>query len=119
MGGLADALLPAAVSPAAALLLVLASFLTSGFTAAFGLGGGVAMLALLGLFLPVAALIPVHGAVQLGSNAGRAWHQRSFIRWPVVLPFIAGSLPGAVAGGMLVVEVPDGALKLVLGLFIL
>ena len=29
------------------------------------------MLALMGLFVPVAALIPVQGAVQLGSNTGR------------------------------------------------
>lgn len=119
MSELAAMLLPAILSPEAALLLVLASFFTSGFTAAFGLGGGVAMLALLGLFLPVAALIPVHGAVQLGSNAGRAWHQRASIRWPIVIPFVAGSLPGAIAGGLLVVELPDAALKLVLGIFIL
>ena len=69
--------LPEGIGVGAALLLVVASFFTSALTAAFGVGGGVAMLALMGLFVPVAALIPVHGTVQLGSNTGRAWHQRA------------------------------------------
>lgn len=112
-------LLPAGIGPAVAGLLVAASFLTSALTAAFGVGGGVAMLALLGLFVPVASLIPVHGAVQLGSNSGRAWHQRASIRRAVALPFVAGSLVGAVAGAFLVVQIPDAWLKVVLGVFII
>lgn len=112
-------LLPQDVSPAAAALLVGASAFTSALTAAFGVGGGVAMLALMGLFIPVAALIPVHGAVQLGSNTGRAWHQRDHVRWDVATPFIAGSAIGGVAGVFLVVQLPDALLKIVLGGFIL
>lgn len=113
------ALLPDAVSASAALLLVAASFFTSAFTAAFGLGGGVAMLALLGVFLPVSALIPVHGAVQLGSNTGRAWHQRAHIRTAIAAPFLIGSVAGAAVGALLVVQLPDAVLKLALGMFIL
>jgi len=112
------ALLPEGIGPAVAALLVAASFFTSALTAAFGVGGGVAMLALLGLFVPVAALIPVHGAVQLGSNSGRAWHQRASIRMAVALPFLAGTLVGAFAGAFLVVQIPDAWLKVGLGLFI-
>lgn len=77
------------------------------------------MLALMGLFLPVVALIPVHGAVQLGSNTGRAWHQRAHIRAEIALPFIFGSLAGAAAGAFFVVQLPDALLKLILGLFII
>lgn len=115
----AAAFLPSGLAPAAAAFLVVASFFTSALTAAFGVGGGVAMLALMGLFLPVAALIPVHGAVQLGSNTGRAWRQRAAIRFDVALPFVAGSLAGAAAGALLVVQLPDAVLKVVLGLFII
>jgi uncharacterized protein len=114
----AAALLPAQFPPAAAALLVVASFFTSALTAAFGVGGGVAMLALMGLFMPVAALIPVHGAVQLGSNTGRAWHQRAHIRLDIALPFVAGSIVGAIAGVVFVVQLPDAVLKIVLGCFI-
>jgi uncharacterized membrane protein YfcA len=113
------ALLPAGLEPWAAAVLIVASFFTSALTAAFGVGGGVAMLALMGLFVPVAALIPVHGAVQLGSNSGRAWRQRENIRAHVARPFIAGSVVGAIAGAFLVVQLPDAALKLTLGVFIL
>jgi uncharacterized membrane protein YfcA len=113
------ALLPEGLSAAIAVLLILASFFTSALTAAFGVGGGVAMLALMGLFVPVAALIPVHGAVQLGSNTGRAWHQRANVRMDVAIPFIAGSIVGAIGGAFLVVQLPDALLKLVLGGFII
>ena len=112
-------LLPEGLAVWAALLLIVASFFTSALTAAFGVGGGVAMLALLGLFVPVAALIPVHGAVQLGSNTGRAWHQRANIRRDIALPFVAGSVVGAIAGAFIVVQLPDTVLKLVLGAFII
>jgi uncharacterized membrane protein YfcA len=112
-------LLPAGMEPWVAALLVVASFFTSAITAAFGIGGGIAMLALMGLFVPVASLIPVHGAVQLGSNTGRAWHQRAFVRLDVAKPFIAGTVVGAIFGVFLVVQLPDALLKLVLGGFIL
>ena len=112
------ALLPDGIGTGAAALLVVASFFTSALTAAFGVGGGVAMLALMGLFIPVAALIPVHGAVQLGSNTGRAWHQRAHVRRDIFGPFLAGSLVGAAAGAFFVVQLPDALLKLVLGTFI-
>lgn len=112
------ALIPDGLGVTAAAFLVIASFFTSALTAAFGVGGGVAMLALLGIFIPVAALIPVHGAVQLGSNTGRAWQQRAHVRMEVAAPFIAGSLLGAVAGAFVVVQLPDALLKLALGAFI-
>lgn len=111
-------LLPDGLGAGAATLLVVASFFTSALTAAFGLGGGLAMMALMGLFVPVAALIPVHGAVQLGSNTGRAWHQRAHIRRDLFGPFLVGSLIGAVVGALIVVRLPDALLKLVLGCFI-
>lgn len=112
------AALPDGLGPGASLLLVAASFFTSALTAAFGVGGGVAMLVLMGLFLPVAALIPVHGAVQLGSNTGRAWLQRAHVRRDIAVPFVIGSLVGAALGAIVVVQLPDALLKLVLGAFI-
>lgn len=114
-----EGLLPTGVGPGAAALLVAASFFTSALTASFGVGGGIAMLALLGVFVPVAVLIPVHGAVQLGSNSGRAWVQRAFIRWGVAAPFIAGSVVGAIIGAFVVVQLPDAVLKIALGTFII
>lgn len=111
--------LPQGLDPLVAGLLVIASAFTSALTAAFGVGGGIAMLTLMGLFVPVAALIPVHGAVQLGSNSGRAWHQRANVRMDVAAPFIAGSVVGAIIGALVVIQLPDALLKLVLGIFVI
>lgn len=113
------AFLPEGLDPLIAVVLVIASAFTSALTAAFGVGGGIAMLTLMGLFVPVAALIPVHGAVQLGSNTGRAWHQRANVRMDVAAPFIAGSVVGAVIGAFVVIQLPDALLKLVLGAFVI
>lgn len=77
------------------------------------------MLALMGLFVPVSALIPVHGVVQLGSNTSRAFRMREHVRRDIFGPFLVGSLLGAVAGAMFVVQLPDAILKVVLGTFIL
>lgn len=111
--------LPGEISPAIAIALCAASFLTSGFTAAFGIGGGVSLMALMGFLLPVGVLIPVHGVVQLGSNTGRALVQRAHVRWPVLWMFLAGAAIGALAGARFVIELDDAVLKVVLGMFIL
>ncbi len=112
------ALVPADLSALAAGVLIVASFFTSALTAAFGVGGGLAMLALMGMVMPVAVLIPVHGVVQLGSNTGRALHQRAHIRWALFGPFVIGAAAGSLAGGAVVLELPDALLKIVLGVFV-
>lgn len=111
--------LPDGISAAVAALLVAASFFTSAVTASFGIGGGVMMLALMGLFVPVAALIPVQGLVQFGSNAGRTYVQRAHVNKTFLAPFLAGSIAGAAIGAMTVVQLPDVLMKIVLGAFIL
>lgn len=111
-------LLPDGIAVWAAILLCAASFLTSGLTAAFGIGGGVTLLALMALILPVGALIPIHGVVQFGSNAGRAWIRRSDINWRAMLYFLAGAIAGSAAGAQFVVNLHDGLLKVLLGVFI-
>jgi uncharacterized membrane protein YfcA len=114
----AGALLPDAISVATAGFLVVASIFTSAVTAAFGVGGGIMMLVLMGLFMPVAALIPVHGVVQLGSNAGRAFHMRKSTVPSMILPFAAGGIIGALAGGSVVTDLPEALLKTILAIFI-
>ena len=60
------------IGAATASALVFLSFLTSAITASIGGGGGLLMLAAMATVIPAAAVIPVHGLVQLGSNGGRA-----------------------------------------------
>ncbi|GAB4363122.1 MAG: hypothetical protein Kow0026_27420 [Oricola sp.] len=112
-------LLPEAVSLYAAGVLIAASVFTSATTAALGVGGGIVMLVLMGLFMPVAALIPVHGVVQLGSNLGRAFHMRRSAAVSMIGPFGAGGAIGALAGGAVVTDLPEALLKTVLAVFII
>jgi len=112
-------LLPPEVSPVFGLAIVLASFLTSALTAALGLGGGLAMLAILGLGLPSSSLLAVHGIVQLGSNASRVVIQRRFIAWPLALWFFLGSVVGVAVGTPIAAAIPETAAKLALAAFIL
>lgn len=112
-------LIPEALSLFDAALLVGVSFFTSFLSASMGLGGGVALLAVMAQVMPVTALVPVHGVVQLGSNAGRVFLMREHIVWRIVLYFLLGSLVGGLVGGQIVVALPAATLQLVLGLFVL
>lgn len=112
-------LLPDGVGPIAATLVIAASFFTSALTAAFGLGGGLALLGVMGALFPPAAVIPVHGLAQLGSNAGRFYLQRASVVWEIALWFAAGSLIGTIIGARLFVEVPERLLQALIGAFVL
>ena len=112
-------LLPPAMSLLDAGLLVAASLVTSFISAAFGIGGGFTLIALLALLLPPAALIPVHGIVQLGSNAGRVGIMLKQVVWRPVMPFVIGTVTGAGLGAVVVVQLPPWAVQLALGVFII
>lgn len=114
-----SALLPDAVAPLGALALIVLSFFTSALTAAVGIGGGVVLLAALTFVVPPAALVPVHGVVQLGSNTGRAMVMARNVALRLIIPFGLGAVLGAVLGGMLVVELPGPVILLAIGVTIL
>ncbi|MEO0327135.1 MAG: sulfite exporter TauE/SafE family protein [Pseudomonadota bacterium] len=113
-----EAFLPDAVSLYSALALVAASFFTSGLTAAAGVGGGLMMLALMSYLIPIAVIIPVHGLVQLGSNASRTYIQREHVSWPTVLYFALGGIFGAGLGILFVSEISETLFQLLMGIFI-
>jgi uncharacterized membrane protein YfcA len=117
--GFESTLLPDGVSATAAAIVVFSSFFTSALTASFGLGGGLALLAIMGAVLPPAAVIPVHGVAQLGSNASRLYLQWKSVVWPIVFWFMAGSLFGSVIGARLYVEIPERLLQALIGAFVL
>lgn len=104
--------------PVAATLLAV-SFASSFITVAFGIGGGAVMLAVLATLLPAAAIIPVHGLVQLGSNTGRAAMLLKFMRLELLGAFTAGAMIGIVLGGSLVVQLHPGWIQIGVGVFIL
>lgn len=99
--------------------LIALSALTSAITAALGLGGGALLIAVMSLLMPAAIVVPVHGAVQLGSNGGRAFLRRAFIQWQFVGWFILGSALGALLGGRVATLLPENVFKGAIALFLL
>lgn len=113
------AFLPPGVDSVTALLLIGISFFTSALTAAFGIGGGVAMLGALAGTVNPNVIVAVHGVVQLGSNVGRAIIQRKSANWPAVGKFLIGAVVGVALGAWLFVSLPERVLLGLLGVFIL
>jgi uncharacterized protein len=112
-------LLPANITFSVFILLVVVSFFTSALTAAFGIGGGVAMLGALAGTVPPAMIVAVHGVVQLGSNMGRVFVQRAHILWRPTAIFTVGSILGAALGAYVFVQISEKLLLALLGVFIL
>ena len=110
---------PDDIGLATSLLLIAVSAATSFLTAAAGIGGGIVLIAVMAVLMPAHALIPVHGAVQIGSNAGRAAIMLGSVQWRVILLFCLGSLLGAAIGGATAVRLPPAALNIGLACFIL
>lgn len=104
--------------PIAATLLAV-SFASSFITVAFGIGGGAVMLAVLATLLPAAAIVPVHGLVQLGSNTGRAAMLLKYMRLDLLGGFTVGAVAGILLGGSVVVQLHPGWIQIGVGSFIL
>jgi uncharacterized membrane protein YfcA len=101
------------------ILLLATSFAASFITAAFGIGGGGLLLAVMAALIPTAALIPVHGVVQLGSNAGRMLLLLGRVFWPALTWFAVGSVAGCMLGGLVVVELPAEIVQIGVGCFVI
>ncbi len=101
------------------LLLILISVFTSAFTAAVGVGGGLLLIMALAQVMPAAALIPVHGMVQTGSNVGRVALTWRHVDRKVIAAFLPGVVLGALAAAWLLVHLPAGVLELCIAAFVL
>lgn len=119
MESIASILVPADLSVTTTLLLIVASFFTAGITTAVGIGGGLAMLAIMANILPVAAIVPVHGAVQMANNTSRAFLLRKDISLGILIWFAAGVIVGISLASQVVVTLPLNLLQIIMGLFIL
>ena len=76
-------------------VLIVASLLTSILSGMIGMGGGVVLLAVMTVFLPLKLIIPIHGVVQLVSNISRASLLPSFINTKLLAWFALGLPFGA------------------------
>lgn len=107
------------LSLAVVILLLVSACVTSTLTASLGAGGGVMLLAIMAQVLPPAAIIPVHGVVQLGSNGGRALMSWRYIDWRTLGAFLPGAVVGALIGSLVLVNLPLQTMYLSIAGFIL
>ncbi|HET9956283.1 MAG TPA: sulfite exporter TauE/SafE family protein [Polyangiaceae bacterium] len=101
------------------LLLTGTAFVTSVVSGILGMAGGLILLSALLWKLEPTVAIPVHGVVQLVSNAARSWFLREHVAWRAVLRFILPLLPAGALGLLLLRWVPADAGRFVIGVFVL
>ena len=99
------------------LIIAFATLLTSIISGVLSVAGGVILMGVLSLLLPVSAAMVLHGVAQTASNRSRIVFHRTYIRWPVLIPYLIGAL-AAVAIFTVFIFVPQKALIfIVVGLF--
>ena len=103
----------------AAVLIIVGSFFSAFISAAFAVGGGFIMLAIVSSTLPITAAVPFHSCMMLGLSLGRSWYFRREICRRIVWPFLLGALIGVSIGGRVYFDLSEFLLSLVIGLLIL
>ena len=101
------------------IMLALVAFATAVFSAIVGMGGGIVLLAVMLFFLDPLVVIPLHGAIQLVSNGSRAVAQRRHLQWSLIWRYSILLLPFGAVALALVSSVPEDAIKIVIGCFVL
>lgn len=101
------------------ILLGIITFFTSTIAGVVGLGGGMILIAILPSFLPINALVPVHGLTQLSSNLSRAVFGFKDVHVEVIPKFLIGSLAGVSFFAVILYFVSLTYIPLFIGIYIL
>ncbi|MDU7693102.1 MAG: sulfite exporter TauE/SafE family protein [Helicobacter sp.] len=95
------------------------SVITSAISAFTGVAGGIALIAIMPYFLPINAIIPLHGIAQAASNISRAYLMHKKLAYMDFFKFISGGILGAVIFGFGIRFVHLDAIPLFIGIYIL
>jgi len=98
-----------------AALILFAVFATAVLSAVFGMAGGLVLMGMLALLLPVPAAMVAHGVVQSVSNGWRAVLLRRYVMWRTLAIYSAGSAMAALAMASVSVMLPKAWLFILLG----
>jgi uncharacterized membrane protein YfcA len=100
-------------------LLAGAGLAASTLAAVAGFGGAAVLLPALVATFGVRAAVPILTVAQLIGNGSRVWFNRRLVEPRVVAWFALGAVPLALVGGVLFASAPLGALKRLIGAFLL
>ncbi|MGI9239098.1 MAG: sulfite exporter TauE/SafE family protein [Woeseiaceae bacterium] len=87
--------------------IVAGSFLAALVNAAFSAGGALIILAVTSTVLPIAAIVPIHSTLLIGSTSSRTLFFWRHIDWSIAGPFLLGSVGAVAIGSRIYVELPD------------
>lgn len=97
-------------------ILLAAVFVTATISGIFGMAGGLILMGVLALILPVSSAMVVHGVVQSVSNGWRAVILRKWIAWRILGIYLFGSAAAVALLIWLTFELDKAWLFIVLGL---
>jgi uncharacterized membrane protein YfcA len=100
-------------------ILAAAAFAASVLSAVVGMAGGIILLSVMLLFLEPLVAIPLHGAIQLVSNASRTFIQREHVRWSILGSYGVLLLPMSVVGLYIARSLSPPVGRLIIGVFVL
>lgn len=88
---------------------------TSTISGVFGMAGGMILMGVYALLLPVATAMVLHGVTQLAANGSRAFMLRRHVRWRIVAHYAAGAALAVGVFAWLAVRADRATLLLALG----
>ncbi len=100
-------------------LLLVAAVVAATVSGATGFGGALLLLPTLVFVVGVKAAVPLLTLAQLGGNLSRAAFGWRDIAWRPVGVFLTGCIPGAVAGALLFVRIPEAVATRIVGISVL
>ncbi len=98
------------------IILVITAFLTATLSGIFGMAGGLVLMGVLALILPVQAAFVTHGILQLVANGWRALLHREHLAWAIVGWYALASLVAAGAVWIIAFIPSEPLLFLLLGM---
>lgn len=101
------------------LVIVLGSFLAAVSNAAFSSGGAMIVLAVTSTVLPVAAVVPIHSTLLIGSTASRAVVFRDHVDWHIAGPFLVGSCIAVAIASRLYFDLPERTIAVAIAVVML
>lgn len=107
------------MDPSSTAILCLAAGLTAGVSAVLGMAGGSMLLVVMLLYLDPVEAIPIHGIVQLTSNANRTLIHAKSLEKNLLVPFSLLVLPAGALTLPLAQHAPAETLRLAIGVFVL